>query len=295
LKPPDLRISFEAATSLILMAGVPVFIKFTNANSYTIGIVRLLMASFLIILLLVYKKEKPTLRIAYIKKLLIIGIVFSIHWITYFISIKISTASIGILGASTYGIHLIFLGWIFLKSKPRIIDIFTIAFAFWGTYLIIPEFSLKNNITLGLAISIISGLFFAMLPILHQKSQFIPGTQRALGQFIFAIPLFLLFIPQYDFNLNKADWYSLLYLGIFGTFISHSLWINVSTKLNTTVTSLIFYIIIPITMTVSYFWLGEEMKFNKILGALMIVAANIIGILSRFYSRRIKLAKTENL
>jgi len=126
-----------------------------------------------------------------------------------------------------------------------------------------------------------------MLPILHQKSKFISGTQRAMGQYIFAIPLFLLFAPQYDFNLNKADWYSLLYLGICGTFMAHTLWINVTTKLNTTVTSLIFYIIIPITMTVSYFWLGEEMKFDKLLGALMIVTANIIGILSRFYSRRI--------
>jgi len=289
LKSQDLRISAEAAASLILMAGVPVFIKFTNANSYTIGIVRLLIATFLIGLLIIYKKEKLPFKIEYIKKLVVIGIIFSIHWITYFISIKISTASIGILGASTYGIHLIFLGWIFLKSKPRIIDIFTIVFAFWGTYLIIPEFSLKNNITLGLAISIISGLFFAMLPILHQKSKFISGTYRALGQYIFAIPLFLFFTPYYNFDLNKSDWYSLLYLGICGTFMAHTLWINVTTKLNTTITSLIFYIIIPITMTVSYFWLGEEMKFDKILGALMIVTANVISILSRFYSRKINL------
>jgi drug/metabolite transporter (DMT)-like permease len=78
--------------------------------------------------------------------------------------------------------------------------------------------------------------------------------------------------------------------------MAHTLWINVTTKLNTTVTSLIFYIIIPVTMTVSYFWLDEEMKFNKLLGALMIVTANIIGILSRFYTRRNKLAtNAENL
>ena len=288
MRPQNLRISAEALTSLVLMSGVPVFIKYTNANEYTIGIVRLLMAAVLIGLLILYRKERLTLKISHLKKLAIIGIFFSFHWITYFISIKISTASIGILGASTYGIHLIFLGWIFLKSKPRIIDIFTIIIAFWGTYLIIPEFSFNNNITLGLAISILSGLFFAMLPILHQKNQFIPGNQRALGQYVFAIPLFLLFIPRYNFDLSANDWYSLLYLGIFGTFMAHTLWINVTTKLNTTITSLIFYIIIPITMTVSYFWLGEDMKLNKLLGALLIVSANIVGILSRFYPRKIK-------
>ena len=286
MRSPDLRISTEAFISLMLMAGVPVFIKYTNANSYTIGIVRLVIATVLIGLYMIYKKERFPLNKTHIKKLAIIGIIFSIHWLTYFYSIKISTASIGILGASTYGIHLIVLGWIFLASKPRVIDIFTIIIAFWGTYLIIPEFSFQNNITLGLVLSIISGLFFALLPILHQKSQFISGTQRALGQYIFAIPLFLFFSAEFDFQLESSDWYSLLYLGVLGTFLAHTLWINVTTKLNTTVTSLIFYIIIPITMTLSYFWLGEEMKLNKLLGALMIISANILGILSRFYRRK---------
>ena len=160
--------------------------------------------------------------------------------------------------------------------------------AFWGTYLIIPEFSLQNNITLGLVISIISGFLFALLPILHQKSQHISGTQRAFGQYIFAIPLFLIFSHRFDFQLETSDWYSLLYLGIFGTFLAHTLWINVTTKLNTTITSLIFYVIIPITMAISYFWLGEEMKLNKLIGALMIVSANVLGILTRFYKNRFK-------
>ena len=288
MRSPDLRISLEAMVSLVLMSGVPVFIKFTQANPYTIGIVRLVMATVLIGLYMMITKEKLPLNIRYLKKLAIIGVFFSIHWLTYFYSIKIATASIGILGASTYGIHLIVLGWIFLSYKPKVIDIFTLLIAFWGTYLIIPEFSLHNNITLGLALSIVSGLFFALLPILHQKSQFISGTQRALGQYLFAIPLFLFFSAKFDFHLETSDWYSLLYLGILGTFLAHTLWINVTTKLNTTVTSLIFYIIIPITMTISYFWLGEEMHLNKLMGALMIVAANILSILSRFYRNRLK-------
>lgn len=270
------------------MAGVPVFIKFTNANPYTIGIVRLVIAALLISMVLLFTKERLPITGRYLKTLALIGFVFSLHWITYFFSIKISTASIGILGASTYGIHLIFLGWIFLSIRPRWIDLFTIIMAFWGTYLIIPEFSLNNNITLGLMISIISGLFFAILPILHQKSKYITGTQRALGQYIFAIPLFLLFSSKFDFNLTTTDWYSLFYLSVFGTFFAHTLWINVTTRLNTTITSLIFYIIIPITMAISYFWLGEDMKLNKLMGALMIISANVLGILSRFYPKKIR-------
>jgi len=270
------------------MAGVPVFIKYTDANPFTIGIVRLLIASVLIIGYMIITGEKIPVRGYHIRKLMLIGFVFSVHWITYFYGIKMATASIGILGASTYGIHLIILGWIFLSAKPRIIDIFAIILAFIGTYIIIPEFSLNNDITLGLILSIISGLFFALLPILHQKNQSLSGTQRAFGQYVFAIPLFLIFLNKFDFDLKQTDWYSLLYLGVVGTFLAHSLWINVTTKLHTAISSLIFYAIIPMTMTISYIWLDEDMSFNKILGAFTIVTANVIGILSRIYKSKLK-------
>ncbi len=224
------------------------------------------------------RKEKMPTGFSQLKNLVIIGVIFSLHWITYFYSIKIATASIGILGASTYGIHLILLGWIFLKNKPRLTDWLALVIALSGTYVIIPELTLTNEVTLGLLLSITSGLLFAFLPILHQKTQHISNNIRSLGQYVFAIPLFLIFYNQLDFDLQMVDVYSLLYLGIFGTFLAHTFWINLTTKLPTTFTSIIFYVVIPMTMTLSYFWLGEKMPLNKIFGALMIISANILGI-----------------
>lgn len=264
------------------MSGVPVLIKFTSLNPITIGIARLLIASFLMALLLNVKRQKIQLNRRNLKNLIIIGVVFSIHWITYFYSIKISTASIGILGASTYGIHLILLGWIFLKTKPTWTDGLAIIFAFTGTYIIIPEFTLSNDITAGLLLSILSGLFFAFLPILHQKNKHMPNNVRSLGQYLFALPLFLLFGHQFEFVWKPSDIYSLLYLGIFGTFLAHSFWINVTTKLPTTFTSLIFYVVIPLSMILSYVWLNESMNIEKIVGAMLIILANVLGILRKF-------------
>ena len=264
------------------MAGVPVFIKFTNANPYTIGIVRLAMATLLTLLLIIFKKESIRIDRKGFFQLILIGIIFSIHWITYFFSIKIASATIGILGASTYGVHLILLGWIFLGIRPTWVDWIAIIMAITGTMVILPAFTLSNQITLGLVIAIISGLFFAMLPIFHQRNRHMTGNQRALGQYFFAIPLFLLFAGQFDFQLADSDWYSLIYLGVIGTFLAHTFWINVTTKLPTTVSSLIFYIIIPITMTISHLWLKEEIGVDKILGAFLIVSANILGIYNRF-------------
>jgi drug/metabolite transporter (DMT)-like permease len=269
------------------MSGVPVLIKFTSLNPITIGTVRLLIASLLMGIFFIIRKEKLTLKYGNIKNLALIGFIFSVHWITYFLSIKTSTPSIGILGASTYGIHLIFLGWIFLKTKPTWVDGVAIFIAITGTYIIIPEFSFSNKITLGLVLSILSGLFFALLPILHQKNQHLSNNVRSLGQYIFALPLFLVFSSHFEFSWSSADIYSLLYLGIFGTFLAHTFWINVTTKLPTTFTSIIFYVVIPLTMFLSYIWLKESMTIEKLSGALLIILANIMGIMGKF--KKVKL------
>lgn len=282
MKELNPRIFLELSASLIFMSGVPVFIKFTSANPVTIGIIRLLIATLLMGSLLFFKKEHFPSGMRDLRNLFLIGFIFSIHWITYFFSIKTATASIGILGASTYGIHLIFLGWIFLKTRPGWLDGLAVLIAFAGTYIIIPEFTLTNDITVGLFLSIISGLFFAFLPILHQKNQHMSNNIRSFGQYVFALPLFFVFSGQFAFSWEPADVYSLLYLGIFGTFLAHSFWINVTTKLPTTFTSLIFYIVIPFTMVLSYFWLDEPMNPEKIAGAFLIILANMIGITGRF-------------
>ena len=125
---------------------------------------------------------------------------------------------------STYGIHLIFLGWGIRKHKPKILDFFALMLALLGTYFIIPEFSLHNNITLGIFLGILSGFCFALLPVLHQLYSFIPERFRVFGQFFFAWLVFLFFTPFTSWDLEPVDWWSLLYLAVPGNvYCSHAL------------------------------------------------------------------------
>ncbi len=277
----DTGIGFEAAISLILMAGVPVCIKFTAADTFTIGVFRLSVAILLILVFLFPFKNIGVVNRKMIFSLSMIGAVFALHWYTYFTSIKLSTASIGILGTSTYGLHLIYLGWIFRRNKPGIFDIFAVIIAIGGTWLIVPEISLANNITAGLLVAIFSGFCFALLPILHQRSQHLPDRLRTFGQLFGAWIVFMFFLPVTNWQLKPFDWWALLYLAVPGTFFSHWLWVRVTTRLTTTITSVIFYLIIPMTMVISHFWLEEEMPFQKISGAALIVSANLLS----FYGR----------
>lgn len=281
-KEGNLQIGIEAAVTLLLMAGVPVFIKFTSANPITIGLFRLTFATLLIMIFMHPAKASKPLSKSMILPLLTIGVLFSLHWITYFTSIKMATASIGLLGISTYGIHLIFLGWAIRKNKPSIFDFIALGIAIYGTYLVVPHFSLADSTTVGILLGILSGFCFAMLPLLHQHFQFIPDRLRIFGQFFFAWVVFMFLFPLTEWQLKSVDWWSLLYLAVPGTFIAHSLWVRVTTRVSTIITSLIFYLIIPMTMVISHFWLKEPMPLHKVFGAFLVVSGNLISFYGRF-------------
>lgn len=284
--PEKIQIGTEAAVTLILMAGVPVFIKFTSATPLTIGLFRLSVATALFVLFLRPAKRLVQFRKSMVFPLILIGALFAIHWITYFLSIKKSTASVGLLGMSTYGIHLIFLGWIIGKNTPNWFDFVALILALTGTYFIVPEFSLANNITFGILLGILSGFCFAMLPILHQHYHFIPERLRVFGQFFFAWIVFSFFIPWTNWELTSVDWWSLLYLAVPGTFIAHTLWVRVTTRISTIISSLIFYLIIPMTMLISHFWLKEPMPVEKVAAAILIVGGNIISMAGKIKGKK---------
>lgn len=268
----------EAGLSLLLMAAVPAVIKFNSATPLTIGLFRLAVATTLIVVFLRPGAESRPFTYRMIMPLLLIGLFFALHWITYFLSIKKATATIGLLGISTYGIHLIFLGWAVRKNKPGLFDYVALLIALTGTYLVVPDFSLRDSTSLGILLAIFSGFCFAVLPVLHQRYAYIPERIRIFGQFFVALLVFSALSPWTNWQLSTIDWWALLYLAIPGTFIAHTLWVRVTTRLSTTVTSLIFYLLIPLTMITSHFWLGEPMPLMKIIGALLIVSGNLLSL-----------------
>jgi drug/metabolite transporter (DMT)-like permease len=269
---------FEAGISLFLFGCVPVTIKYISANAFTIGVFRLGTASLCLLLFLRIKGAFFRIRMRDLSVLAILGLLFGSHWMTHFLSIKISSASVASIGLSTYGVHLIMLGWFFRKNRIHITDLIAVFLAALGSILIIPEFTLSNDTSLGAALGIISGLFYAILPVIHQKYAGITHSMRAFGQFFFGFLFFLLFFPMTEWNLPRQDWLWLIFLGLVCTFIAHTLWVRVTTVLSTITTSVVFYLFVPITMILSYFILDEPMTVGKITGAILVVAGNMVGL-----------------
>lgn len=276
-----LRLIGLAILAVFLMALVPVTIKYIQVDPWLIGAFRLLI-SVVGLSLFAWWLKKPLIakRENWIF-IILLGLVFAAHWLSYFYSIQLSTASIAAIGVSTFGAHLLLLGWFVHKQPPHWIEMLCVLLAFVGVYLVIPDFDLKQDMTLGLILGVISGFLYALLPLMHQKYRHINGERRTFGQFFVALLVFLCGLPSVDFEIPAQSWWGLVILAVFSTLIAHSLWIKVTTELNHAVTSIIYYLYVPITMTFSFFFLNETLSANKLIGAGIIIGANVIGILYR--------------
>lgn len=256
-------------------------VKFVSANPYTIGIFRLAVATLVLGSFMAVRGELRRLPLSDVRRLAAIGMIFFAHWITLFLGIKASTASIGAIGLSTYGVDLLILGWIFGHERPSATDVLAVAIAASGAILVVPEFNLGNDTALGMLLCSISAVLYASLPLLHQRSANLPTSTRALGQFGFALALFLLFLPKSNWDLRPIDWGGLLFLGVGVTLIGHSLWVRVTTALPTSTTSIIYYANIPIAVALGVIVLGEPLTTRTAVGAALIIGGSIFGLLAR--------------
>ena len=275
------RTAIHAAIALTLFGCIPVVVRGIAANAYTIGIVRLAVATFGLIAIMAARRELRRIAPRDLARLAIIGALFFGHWLTLFLGIKISSASIGAIGLSTYGAHLLILGAI-AGARVRVTDVLAVATAIAGALLVVPRFDATG---IGMLLTSSSALMYASLPLLHQRWSHIDTRTRALGQFAFAFLFFLFFLPKAEWNLGARDWAGLAFLAIGVTLIGHSLWVSVTTRLTPSATSILYYANIPIAIALSAVVLGERLTWRSGLGAALIIGASVLGLVSRASAR----------
>ncbi|MEM9660017.1 MAG: DMT family transporter, partial [Planctomycetota bacterium] len=273
----------RALMAVTLFGSVPACIRWTvntGMNSYAVGTVRLGIAALAMTAVLAVKgklhsralAERPIREWAALAGM---GVFFGIHWCLYFLSIELSNSSLGALSFSTYGFQLVLLGWALGLSVVSVWDVLGIVTAATGSVLILPSLDFESRQTSGVLLGVLSGSFYAFLPVLHQKNAHLDGDVRTWAQFAFALPVFLLFLPRASWEGGLQVWIALLYMSLAVTLVGHALWIQASTALSTTTTSVLSYLYVPIAMAAGVIFLGEHLSSRTLVGATCILAGNI--------------------
>ena len=208
----------------------------------------------------------------------IVGVFVGAHWLTFYQSIQLSTASLGILCLSTTTLHVSWLEPLVMKKKFSKLEMLLSVIVVFGIYITTDDFGPKEYEALGFGL--VSAVFAALFAVFNTK---LVETESAstisfyeLVTASIALSVLLFFSGQLNtdlFIMSNEDLFWLLFLGIACTSFAFIATIIVMDKLGTFTVSLAINLEPIYTLILAVFILKENELLNSrfYLGAAIII------------------------
>ena len=217
-------------------------------------------------------------------KTLGVGVLVTLHWLTFYKSISLSTASLGILCLSTVTLHVTWLEPLLFKKKFSWIEFFMGLLVVIGIYIVSKDFNGREFQALlyGLASAMFAALFSIFNAQLARKVPAPAITLHEMGVGFAALTIVLLFQQQLNvsfFQMTISDFCWLLFLGIVCTSIAFLVNIEIVKKLGVFTVSLSINLepIYTIILAVILLKENELLSSKFYLGASIIILVLIIN------------------
>jgi drug/metabolite transporter (DMT)-like permease len=262
--------------------------KLIHQDFITIVWYRLLFALIGLGMVLLYLKK--SIKVSSTKQLFSlfgIGIIVALHWITFYKSIQLSTASLGILCLSTTTLHVSWLEPLIMKRKFSWIEFSLGLFVIAGIYFVSSDFKATDYeaVAYGLVSAFLAALFSSLNGLVVQK---VPSTTMTFYEILMSL-VFVTFIliVQGDFNaslfnLSTSDFLWLLFLGVGCTSFAFLVTIDLIKRLGNFTVSLsinmepVYTILLAIFILHENKLLGSQFYIGSIMIVLVVIANPII-------------------
>jgi drug/metabolite transporter (DMT)-like permease len=239
---------------------------------------------------------KKSIKIKSFKELITlfgVGILVALHWITFYKSIQLSTASLGILCLSTVTLHVTWLEPLVMKRKFSWIEFIFGLTVIAGIYIVSNDFNPKDYEALayGLSSAIFAALFSVFNGYLVKSipSSTITFYELLMGFFFLSCILF--WKGEFNsslFEMTQSDLLWLLFLGMICTSFAFLVTIDLLKKLGAFTVSLsinlepVYTILLAIVILKENEVLGSQFY----LGALIIVLVVVANPIVKYYLKK---------
>ena len=261
--------------AVILFGGTTLFSKLISLPASNITCFRAAIGCVALALFVLLRRESFRLqnRQEYFW-MIVIGLVMGMHWVSFFHSMQISTVAIGIVSMFTFPVMTALIEPLVDKVRYRLSD-FICAFAvLGGIILIVPEFSVENDVAMGLVWGCLAAAGLTARNIIVRKK--LKHVSSIVCMWYQLVVTFLMLSPFISYEYDLLEDNRLLYLallGVFFTAIPHSLIVASLKNLRATTVSLIsctqpFYSIVIAAIAI-----GEIPEVKVIIGGVIIIAS----------------------
>lgn len=232
---------------------------------------------FLLLFVFVSKKKLRLKHKSDVGFIIISSVLMAGHWVFYFYALQFSNVAIGMLSLFSYPVITTFLEPLILRNKLDKIHVVLGIILLIGVALLIPEFKVSNNITLGVLFGISSAVCYSLRNIiLKWKGTAYDGMVMMTFQAFLVAMLLLPAVFYYDQSVVADNWEALLALGLLVTAVGHSLFVSSFKYFSISKVSIISSLQPLIGIMLAFIFLHEIPSGRTLIGGAIILSVVLL-------------------
>lgn len=205
-----------------------------------------------------------------------LGVLMAAHWTSYFAAMQYAGVSVGMIALFTFPVITVLIEPFFEHFKLAWQDVVSALVVLFGIYLIVPDTSVENDVTLGVVIGFGSAILYAVRNILHRKHFAHYGGAKAMAYQILVVCLCLmLFVSPDFFASSQTMWLQMIVLGTLFTALPHALVATSLQYLRAKTFSLIACMQPLYGVILAIIVLNENPTWMTLIGGLLVVSASM--------------------
>jgi drug/metabolite transporter (DMT)-like permease len=230
-----------------------------------------------------WKKMSFTIHRKDRKTVLFSGILMGLHWIAYFISLKMSSVAIGMISVFTYPAITTLLEPLMLNSKFKTSNLLLGLMVLVGIYFLAPEISLENDQFKAIGFGVLSAFCYSIRNIyVKSKSSEYEGSILMVYQLIIVTVILSPVFLVYDTTSIESSLPAILILAILTTAAGHTLFIYSFRNFTISTASIISGVQPIYGIIIGMIVLSEYPALNTIFGGVLILGTVLIESVRNF-------------
>ena len=274
--------SIKLVGVMIIWGSLGVFTRAIPLSALSLAFLRALIA--LPVLFVVMKmKKRDKVKLSLLKPYVISGILLGFGWLTLFYGFKHTSISSAVMIYNMCPIYVMIVAPFLLKEPISKIQIAAIFISFLGLFLIVGYNLLEGYEYMGLVLSALSGIFYAMIVLINRSIKFRVNNETATFVQIFTAMVVLLPFVLIDGNVltivnldTRAIIYTLL-VGIVHTGVAYTLFFSLYAHMKSIEIVSYSYLEPLFSILFSVIFVGEKLKMFQMIGGLLILGSTYIG------------------
>jgi hypothetical protein AXYL_02118 len=209
------------------------------------------------------------------------GFLLAVHWITFFMAVKVGGVAVATLGFASFPAFIALLDVVLFRERIGQAEGMMLSLVTLGLVLVTPSFDVGDQGTVGLLWGLASGLSFAGLAICNRRgNRGMDAIQVAFWQnllvALLVLPLLGLGLAGGAAAIDWASWFWLAVLGVLCTGLAHTLFVKSLEALDARSAGMIIALE-PVYAIACAWWLfGEEPSGRMLVGASLIILATVL-------------------